>query len=201
MRILSWLRLQLNWVDVSKLGGAAYTHKLFTCVARVEGEVPFLSPGLTNMQLPVTSSGPLLRPLLRWSWRGQVHGRQLRYGAANGLAQLGWKKPEKDTGFSPIGYAIPHLPLPSPLLILFSGGTWLVWPGQSDCGCTKGLIVLAKQITSEQSLVEVVQANSDIYHIQLQSGCQQRGHAGHTHNLTRYTVGALDVLGHLLLYG
>ena len=48
-----------------------------------------------------------------------------------------------------------------------ANGTWLVQPGQSDCGCAEGLIVPTKQITSEQSLVEVAQANGNICHIQL----------------------------------
>ena len=71
---------------IPTLVGMVHAHKPFTCMAGPEGEVPFLSPGLANMQLPVTSSGPLLRPLLRWSQRGQGRGGWPGCGAANGLA-------------------------------------------------------------------------------------------------------------------
>ena len=77
-RISSWLRAWLDWLDASNFGSMAYAHKPFTCIAGAEGEVPFQSPGFANMQPPGTSSGPLLRPSLRWSQRGQGHGAQAK---------------------------------------------------------------------------------------------------------------------------
>ena len=58
-----------------------------------------------------------------------------------------------------------------------------------------------KQITSEQPLVEVAQANGNICHINLQGGHQQKSHAGHTYNLDHCAIGTRDVLGCLLLHG
>ena len=58
-----------------------------------------------------------------------------------------------------------------------------------------------KQITSEQPLVEVTQANGDICYVNLQSGRQQKSHAGHTYDLDHSAIGAQDVLGRLLLQG
>ena len=56
----------------------------------------------------------------------------------------------------------------------------------------------AQQIASEQALVEVSQANSDIGHIYLQGGSQLEGHASRTYNLDHSSVGTRDILGHLL---
>ena len=46
----------------------------------------------------------------------------------------------------------------------------------------------AQQITSEQALVEVSRANSDIEHIYLQSGSQLEGHASRTYDLDRSSI-------------
>ena len=86
LRILSWLSLRLALVDASNFGGMAHAHKHFTCMVVVEREVVFLSPGVAELWLTWTFSGPLLGPSLGWSQRGQGHGAQLRCGAANGLA-------------------------------------------------------------------------------------------------------------------
>ena len=58
-----------------------------------------------------------------------------------------------------------------------------------------------KQITSQQPLVEVAQANGDICHINLQCGRQQKSHASHTYDLDHCAVGTQDVLSCLLLHG
>ena len=71
LRISSWLSLQLTQVDTSHFGGMAHTHKHFTCMVEVEGEVAFLSPGVAELRPPWTSSGLLLGPSLGWSQRGQ----------------------------------------------------------------------------------------------------------------------------------
>ena len=113
LKIPSWLRLWLDWVDASYFGQHSACPQPFTCAAGAEGEVPFLSPGFAKLQPPRTSSGPPLKPLLGWSLRGKGHGIWLRCGAANGLAWPGWMKPKKDTGHSPKGHTIPHLPSPS----------------------------------------------------------------------------------------
>ena len=111
LRIPSWSSFQLSWVDAFNFGSTAHAHKHFICMAGVEGEVPFLNPGFAKLLPPRTSSGPLLRTLLGWSWRGQGHSGWLRCDAANGLAQPGGTKPKKNIGHSPIGRAIPHLTL------------------------------------------------------------------------------------------
>ena len=90
-------------------------------MVEAEGEAAFLSPGVAELRPPWTSSGLPLGPLLGWSLRGQGHGTWLRCGAANGLAQLGWARPEKDAGHGPVGHTIPHLHHPLPLLVPFSG--------------------------------------------------------------------------------
>ena len=59
----------------------------------------------------------------------------------------------------------------------------------------------AQQITSEQSLVEVPQANSNIRHIHLQSGSQLEGHADCTYNLDHSSIGTRDILGRLFSHG
>ena len=59
----------------------------------------------------------------------------------------------------------------------------------------------AQQIASEQALVEVSQANSDIGHIHLQSRSQLEGHAGCTYNFDRSPIGARDILGRLFPNG
>ena len=59
----------------------------------------------------------------------------------------------------------------------------------------------AQQIASEQALVEVPRANSDIGHIYFQSGSQLEGHASHTYDFDRSSIGARDILSRLLSYG
>ena len=58
-----------------------------------------------------------------------------------------------------------------------------------------------QQITSEQALAEVSRANSDIGHIDLQSGSQLEGHASHTYYFDCSSVGARDILGCLFPNG
>ena len=77
----------------------------------------------------------------------------------------------------------------------------LVRPGQTDSGGTKRLIVPTKQIASKQALVEIARANSDIGHINLQSGSQQESHASRTYDLDHSSIGARDILGRLLSHG
>ena len=88
---------------------------------KLEGVAAFLSTRAARLLPPWTSSGLPLGPLLGWSRRGQGRGAWLRCGAADGLAQLGWTRPEKDAGHGPVGctpFLISHHPLP--LLIPFS---------------------------------------------------------------------------------
>ena len=59
----------------------------------------------------------------------------------------------------------------------------------------------AQQIASEQTLVEIPRANSNIRHIHLQSGSRLEGHAGRTYNLNRSFVGTRDILGRLFSHG
>ena len=58
-----------------------------------------------------------------------------------------------------------------------------------------------KQIASEQPLVEITQADGDICHNNLQSGCQKENHAGHNYDLDHCSIGARDILGCLFLHG
>ena len=58
-----------------------------------------------------------------------------------------------------------------------------------------------QQIASEQTLVEIPRTNSGIRHIHLQGGSQLEGHAGHTYNFDRSSVGTRDVLGRLFSHG
>ena len=58
-----------------------------------------------------------------------------------------------------------------------------------------------QQIASKQALVEISQANSNIGHINLQSGSQLEGHASRTYNLDRNSVGARDILCRLFSHG
>ena len=55
-----------------------------------------------------------------------------------------------------------------------------------------------QQIASKQALVEISRANSNIGHINLQSGSQLEGHASRTYDFDRSSVGAQDILGRLL---
>ena len=87
------------------------------------------------------------------------------------------------------------------LLLWPTNGTLLVQFGQNDSGGTKCLIMPTKQITSEQPLVEVTRANGNICNVNLQGGCQQKNHAGHTYNLDHCTIGAQDILSRLFLHG
>ena len=48
------------------------------------------------------------------------------------------------------------------LLLQPTNSPLLVWPGQTDSSGAERLIMPAKQITSEQPLVEIAQANGDI---------------------------------------
>ena len=48
----------------------------------------------------------------------------------------------------------------------------LVQPGQTDSGGAERLVMPTKKITSKQAFIEIVRANSDIGHINLQSGRQ-----------------------------
>ena len=100
-------------MDASNFSGMVDTHKHFTCMVEVEGEIAFLSSGFAVLRPPWTSSGPLLGPLLGWSQRWQGRDAQVRCGAADGLAQLRWRKLEKDAKHGPVGHAIPHLPSPA----------------------------------------------------------------------------------------
>ena len=59
----------------------------------------------------------------------------------------------------------------------------------------------AKQIASQQALVEVSRENGDIGHIYLQGGRQQESHTGRTYDFDCSSVGAQDVLGLLLSHG
>ena len=104
------MSLLLAHLDASHFGMVA-ARKQLTCVAEAEGVVAFLSPGVGELRPPWTSSGPPLGPSLGWSPRGQGCGTWLRCGTANGLAQLGWTRPKRDTRHSPVGHAIPYLPL------------------------------------------------------------------------------------------
>ena len=85
-------------MDTSHFGGVVHACKHFTCIVEIEWELAFLSPGVAELQLPWASSGLLLRSSLGWSQRGQGHDSQLRCGAANELAQLGWMMPKKMLG-------------------------------------------------------------------------------------------------------
>ena len=58
-----------------------------------------------------------------------------------------------------------------------------------------------QQIAFEQALVEISRANSNIGHINLQSGSQLEDHASRTYNLDRSSVGARDILSRLLSDG
>ena len=87
------------------------------------------------------------------------------------------------------------------LLLRPTNSPLLVQPGQSDSSCAEGLIMPAKQIASEQPLVEIARADGDICHVNLQSGHQQESHAGHTYNLDRCSIGARDILSCLLFHG
>ena len=54
----------------------------------------------------------------------------------------------------------------------------LIQPQQGDVSHTEGFILPSQQITSQQALVKVAQANGDISYVQLQSRHQQRDYAG-----------------------
>ena len=77
----------------------------------------------------------------------------------------------------------------------------LVQPGQTNSGGAERLDMPAQQIASQQALVEIPRANSDIGHINLQSGSQLEGHTSHTYDFDRCSVGTQDILGRFFSHG